>query len=77
MMQLTLELCLDMRLFQLEEHAAAYRLADISRGEVYTWQSTGRSNWLERGAHLVDALALVVLPRGLPTTIAMPDDSER
>lgn len=74
-MKLALEVILETKLFQLEEHQKATALARQLPGVVYTWKTTGRSNWLERGISLVDSLGLVVLPAQLPDLIEMPDDA--
>jgi hypothetical protein len=73
-MSMTLEMQLDVTLFQLEEAEEAESLAERSGSVVYCWKTTGRWNWLERGFSCVDVLGLVVLPAGLPSTIDMPDD---
>ncbi len=41
---------------------------------VYTLKTEGRSNWLERGIHIVDELGLVLLPANSPDMIDLPDD---
>lgn len=73
-MKLTLQVNLETELFQLEELQEATTLAHRLPGVIYTWKTTGRSNWLERGMSLVDSLGLVVLPARLPVHIEMPDD---
>lgn len=73
-MKLTLEVTVETELFQLEEHQEATALAHRLPGVIYTWKTTGRSNWLERGMSCVDSLGLVVLPAQLPAHIEMPDD---
>ncbi|MEK7681897.1 MAG: hypothetical protein AAB369_03625 [Chloroflexota bacterium] len=73
-MKLTLQVHLETELFQLEEHKKAAVFAHRLPGVVYTWKTTGRSNWLERGMSLVDSMGLVVLPAQLPAFIEMPDD---
>uniref|UniRef100_A0A7C4CCD0 Uncharacterized protein n=1 Tax=candidate division WOR-3 bacterium TaxID=2052148 RepID=A0A7C4CCD0_UNCW3 len=74
-MRCTLSIDVPARFYQLEEHARAQRLAERTGRAVYTWKTTGRANWLERQFSNVDALGLVLLPSGLPETIAMPDDA--
>ena len=65
---------LDVELFELEEIEQAESLAAREHGVIYTWKTIGRSNWLEHGPSIVDALGLVVLPVGLPETIDMCND---
>ena len=73
-MTVPLQIQLDLTLFNLEEAEQASRVADRSGHVVYSWKTTGRCNWLERGFSCVDVLGLVVLPAGLPQAIDMPDD---
>ena len=67
---------LETDVFQLEEVRQAEALAERSNAEVYTWKARGSENWLIRGLSIVDVLGLVILPRGLPDYIDMPDDAE-
>ena len=69
-----LTLYLDSALFMLEEVEEAERVAGATGGAIYSWKTTGRSNWLEQGLSIADVLGLVVLPRGLPDVIEMADD---
>ena len=64
------------RLYRLEEADEAERVARQSNTEIYCWKTTGRANWLERGLSIVDVLGLVLMPKGLPNVIDMPDDIE-
>ena len=73
-MKLILHIHLETELFQIEAHQEATALAHWLPGIIYTWKTTGRSNWLERGMSLVDSLGLVVLPTELPAYIEMRDD---
>ena len=73
-MRAALGVLLDGSLYQLEEAREAYTEAAARGGAVYSWKTTGRWNWLERGGSIVDVLALTVLPEGLPEIIDMPDD---
>ena len=75
-MQVTLDLILDLDLFDISEYAKAQALADETGGNIYSWQTACNGNWLEKGIHRVNALGLVVLPKGLPNRIDMPDDAE-
>ena len=74
-MNAPLTVCLPASFHQLEALQEAVRLAEQTHGAVYSWKTTGRHNWLERGLSLADVLGLVVLPDGLPEEIEMPDDS--
>ena len=60
--------------FQIEEAQDAETLAKTMNGEVYSWKTEGISNWLEKGYSVVDTLGLVVLSKGLPNQIALPND---
>lgn len=73
-MQVALGMYLDTRLYDLTEHREAFDVAYQSGGTIYTWKTVGRENWLDHGASILDALGLVVLTRGLPQQIDMPDD---
>lgn len=73
-MRAVLDISLPVTLYDLEQHADAEACAESSGGQVFSWKTTGRSNWLEKGFSVVDVLALVVLPAGLPDTIDMPQD---
>lgn len=72
--EITLELHLPLTLYSLEEAAAAERSAQIWRLQVYAWKTSGKKNWLERGLSITDILGFVVLPKGLPDTINLPED---
>ena len=73
-MKLTLSIDIETEFYNLEEAVRAREIAKASGEEVYTWKTTGRSNWLERRLSCVDALGLVLLPPGLDDTIQMPMD---
>jgi len=64
----------EFELFQIEEAQDAETLAKTMNGEVYSWKTEGISNWLEKGYSVVDTLGLVVLSKGLPNQIALPND---
>ncbi len=70
----TLEILIEAELYQLENWREAQETAALTHGEVYSWKTCGHENWLERGCSVVDVVALVVLPRGLPDFMDMPDD---
>ena len=61
-------------LFETEEAEEVERRARLADGVVYSWKTSGRQNWLEHAWSIADVLGLVVLPRGLPETIDLPDD---
>ena len=61
-------------MFDTAQAQAAQNHVDSQGGTVYTWKSIEEQNWLEQGFARSDAIALVVLPEGLPPTIRMPDD---
>lgn len=65
---------LDMEVYDIEEIREVERLAAETRSQIYSWKTTGRSNWLDRGLSNVDVLGLVILPQGLPDSIEMTDD---
>ena len=74
-MKQTLQLILeDIEFFELMDAEKAEAYAESVNGEVYTWKTTGRWNWLEHGYSIVDVAGLVVLPGRLPDYIDMPDD---
>lgn len=60
--------------YDAEEGAAAERAAVDSGRVVYTWSTSGRSNWFSRGFHLADRLGYVLLPPGLADQIDGLDD---
>ena len=74
-MKQTLHLILeDIDYFDTLDVEKAEEVAKKMDGQIYSWKSTGRWNWLERGYKLVDVGGLVVLPRLLPDSIDMADD---
>jgi hypothetical protein len=42
---------------------------------VYSWKTTGGSNWLEAGVGCCDVLGLLVLPTGLSEKVDMEEDA--
>jgi hypothetical protein len=72
----SLYLKFDAAVFNTDEASEARHLASESNGVLYCWKTSGNSNWLEKGLSLSDVLGIVVLPRGLPQQIDMPDDVE-
>jgi len=71
---LELDLEIPVTLYELEEFKAVEHLAKRSGEQVYCWKTTGRWNWLEKGWSIADVVGMVVLPKGLPDVIDMPDD---
>lgn len=74
--QQSLYLKFDLELFDIEELSEAQHLATQSNGALYCWKTTCSSNWLERGISKIDVLGIVVLPKGLPHYIEMPNDED-
>ncbi len=74
-LELTFDLRMPLRLYQLAEIAEAQATLRKTKGQGYTWKASGQNNWLEKGFSLSDALGLVVLPKGLPELIELPDDT--
>ena len=75
-MNQTLRIELDVEFFQIEDAAKAESLANEIDGTVYTWKTIGKSNWLEHGYRIVDALGPVILPKAWPDTLQMCDDPD-
>ncbi len=74
-MKETLHLILeDVEFFDILDVEKAEDYAKRVDGEIYSWKTTGRWNWLEHGYRIVDVAGLVVLPRQLPDSIDMADD---
>jgi hypothetical protein len=65
---------INFELSQIEECMYIERLAKETNGEVYSWKTQGKFNWFEKGYSLSDTLGLVVLERGLPNQIILPND---
>lgn len=74
-MRVALEPVVAANFYYLEEWRLARSAARRNRTSVYSWKTSGRANWLERGYSCVDCLGLVELPRGLSDTLPMPDDA--
>jgi hypothetical protein len=66
--------CLDVPFYELEDFKEAVKEANRRGRSVYTWKASGWANWMERGLSIADVLGLVLLPRGMPDYIEMPDD---
>lgn len=73
-MKITLPLHLELEMFQLEEVERAEQKAEESNSLLYSWKTSGSENWLERGLSVTDVLGIIILPRGLPDVLDMPDD---
>jgi hypothetical protein len=74
LMRVTVEPVIPTPFYQLEEWRSARNAVRRNRTSIYSWKTSGRANWLERGYSCVDCLGLVELPRGLPDRVTMPDD---
>ncbi|HVU08917.1 MAG TPA: hypothetical protein VHG89_10275 [Verrucomicrobiae bacterium] len=61
----------------MEELAQVRALAKKENAILYCWKTTNISNWLEKGISISDVLGIVVLPKGLPEQIDLPDDSRK
>ncbi|GEM_PF-1441247 len=76
-MRVALEPIVTTDFYHLEEWRLARSAARRNCTSIYSWKTTGRANWLERGYSCVDCLGFVELPQGLPDQIPMPDDGAR
>lgn len=75
-MKITLGSDYEFEFFQIEELESVKKYADKVGSSIYSWKTTGKSNWLEKGLSVVDVLGLVTLPKDLPDWIDLPDDEE-
>ncbi len=77
-MSIKQRICLsfDLEVFSTDEVHKARQVASESRGVLYCWKTSEVFNWLEKGLSVSDVLSIVVLPRGLPEQIDMPDDEK-
>ncbi len=73
-MHVSIDIELEVPFYELEEAREAEEQAAATGCAVYSWMTTGGWNWLERRWSIVDVFGLVVLPKGLPEYIDMPDD---
>jgi hypothetical protein len=73
-MELDFDLRLTLTLFELEDWEKARALAVKSNSVLYCWKTIGISNWLKKGYSIADVLGVVILPKGLPEIIDLPDD---
>jgi hypothetical protein len=72
--RLPFSLDIELELFQLEEAPQARALAQSANSVLYCWKTSGVFNWLEKGFSITDVLGIVLLPKGLPDEIDLPDD---
>ncbi len=63
-----------MNWYQLEDWRTAIKDGRKVGKRVYCWKSIGVENWLEKGWSISDVFCLVLLPKGLPRYIDLPDD---
>lgn len=75
-MKVSLEENFEFEFFQIEELKNAEQYAKETDGSIYSWKTTGKSNWLEKNLSVVDILGLAVLPKNLPDWINLPDDGD-
>ena len=75
-MEVELAVYLDVDFYEIEEWKKAVEVAHESNRSLYTWKTSGRANWVERGMSNVDALGLVLLPAGMPEYLEMANDPE-
>ncbi|MBI3742853.1 MAG: hypothetical protein HY261_01005 [Chloroflexi bacterium] len=75
-MEITVRIAFDTEMLQIEEWAKAQALAVARQQDVYTWKTTCLANWLERGISNVDALGLVLVPKGMAPRLEMPFDAD-
>ena len=75
-MKITMQPLPEFELYQTEQADEAMRDAQNIGGNVYSWLTTGTSNWLEFGYHWADVLGLVVLPAGYPHLIELASDGK-
>lgn len=76
-MKVSLDGTFEFEFFQIEELGKAEQYAKKVDGLIYSWKTTGESNWLEKRLSAVDVLGLAVLPKNLPDWIDLPNDGER
>ena len=69
-----LRLELPSRVFDVDQAEQDEDLARRSDSVVYTWKTAAGRHWLEQGLHRSDALAITLLPPGLPRAIDLAHD---
>jgi hypothetical protein len=75
-MKVSLDRSFEFEFFELEKVKDAEEYAKTTRSEIYSWKTSGHSNWFEKRLSMADVLGLAVLPKGLPDWIDLPDDEE-
>lgn len=75
-MKVTLGNSYEFEFFQIEDFEKARQYAERVDGSIYSWKTTGKSNWLEKRLSISDVLGLAVLPKDLPDWIDLPDDKD-
>ena len=75
-MKVSLNENFEFEFFQIEELQNAEQYAEEIDGSIYSWKTTGNSNWLEKRLSIADVLGLVVLPKNMPEWIDLPEDGE-
>ena len=75
-MKVSLNENFEFEFFQIEELQIAEQYAEEIDGSIYSWKTTGNSNWLEKRLSIADVLGLVVLPKNMPEWIDLPEDGE-
>ena len=75
-MKVSLDEKFEFEFFQIEELQNAEQYAEEIDGSIYSWKTTGNSNWLEKRLSVADVLGLVVLPKNMPEWIDLPEDGE-
>lgn len=73
-MRQTIYLSFDVEFFNIEQIAEAEQKAIETNGDLYSWKTSGISNWLEKGLSLSDVLGLLIIPREFPEQIDLLDD---
>jgi hypothetical protein len=71
-MKVSLEENFEFEFFQIEELKSAEQYAKHVDGSIYSWKTTGKSNWLEKRLSVVDVLGLAVLPKTCLTGLICP-----
>ena len=62
-------------LYELEDWRHIEWLARQRNQAVYTYKTTCRANWLERGLSAADTFGLVLMPLDTPETVGLPYDA--
>lgn len=75
-MKVSLDGTFEFEFFEIEDLETAKQYAKEINGSIYSWKTTGNSNWLEKKLSVVDILGLAVIPKNLPNWIDLPNDGE-